>query len=112
MLKKDLHPGQVSAVLLVGKDTLKEEIVYLPKRSCSFQKYTELPLKCPWFGGFAYTSSFSSYYGFSPTQVKNSVASPGGTTICGLAKMESAGVRGAIMSAVKAASDRAAELKP
>ena len=45
-------------------------------------------------------------------QVKDSVCSPGGTTIHGLQKLEGKGVRGAFMDAVKTATERAKELKP
>ncbi len=44
--------------------------------------------------------------------MKDSVASPGGTTIRGLHCMEKGGVRGLMIDAVKAAADRAEELKP
>jgi pyrroline-5-carboxylate reductase len=45
-----------------------------------------------------------------PGALKDMVASPGGTTIAGLHELERAGVRGAFMNAVEAASRRAAEL--
>lgn len=45
-------------------------------------------------------------------QIKDSVASPGGTTICGLACMERGGVRASMMEAVKAATERAQAMKP
>jgi pyrroline-5-carboxylate reductase len=48
--------------------------------------------------------------GQHPGALKDAVASPGGTTIAGLHELERAGVRGALMSAVEAASRRAAEL--
>ena len=44
-------------------------------------------------------------------QVKNGVASPAGTTISGLLALEQGGFRGAMMGAVKAAVDKANELK-
>ena len=44
--------------------------------------------------------------------MKDSVASPGGTTIRGLHCMERGGVRGLMIDAVKAAAERAQELKP
>jgi len=48
--------------------------------------------------------------GRHPGELKDMVASPGGTTIAGLAALEQAGVRGAIMKAVLAAARRSAEL--
>lgn len=44
-------------------------------------------------------------------QVKDSVASPGGTTMSGLASMERNGVRASMMEAVKAATERAEAIK-
>lgn len=48
--------------------------------------------------------------GTHPAALKDAVASPGGTTIAGLHALERAGLRAALMDAVTAASDRAAEL--
>ena len=48
--------------------------------------------------------------GLHPGALKDAVASPGGTTIAGLHALERAGFRGAIMDAVLAAAERAAEL--
>ncbi|MBI1830548.1 MAG: pyrroline-5-carboxylate reductase [Planctomycetes bacterium] len=48
--------------------------------------------------------------GLHPAQLKDMVASPAGTTIAGLHALESAGVRGALMDAVEAATLRAIEL--
>lgn len=44
-------------------------------------------------------------------KVKNAVASPAGTTVSGLLALEQGGFRAAMMSAVKAAIDRATELR-
>lgn len=48
--------------------------------------------------------------GRHPGQLKDEVASPGGTTIAGLHALEKAGVRGGLMDAVLAATFRAGEL--
>lgn len=48
--------------------------------------------------------------GESPAVLKGRVTSPGGTTITGLQVLEESGFRGAVMSAVEAASERSREL--
>ena len=45
-----------------------------------------------------------------PGVLKDRVASPGGTTITGLHALESGGLRGTVIDAVKAATDRSREL--
>jgi pyrroline-5-carboxylate reductase len=49
--------------------------------------------------------------GEHPAVLRDRVASPGGTTLAGLAVLETAGVRGTLMAAVEQAARRAAELR-
>jgi pyrroline-5-carboxylate reductase len=48
--------------------------------------------------------------GKHPAQLKDIVATPGGTTITALAALEKAGVRAALIDAVEKACNRAKEL--
>ena len=48
--------------------------------------------------------------GTHPAALKDAVASPGGTTIAGLHELERGGLRGILMDAVQAATERATEL--
>ena len=48
--------------------------------------------------------------GMHPAQLKDQVTSPGGTTIAGIAELEGAAFRSAIIEAVLAAKERAQEL--
>ena len=55
-------------------------------------------------------ASMSSNTGKHPGQLKDDVASPGGTTIAGIHELEKGGFRGILMNAVFAAAKRSREL--
>jgi pyrroline-5-carboxylate reductase len=48
--------------------------------------------------------------GLHPAELKDRVTSPGGTTIAGIAQLEQAGVRSALIKAVQAAHQRSQDL--
>ena len=48
--------------------------------------------------------------GIHPGQLKDNVASPGGTTITAIHKLEELGLRNCVMSAVEAAHNKSIEL--
>jgi pyrroline-5-carboxylate reductase len=56
------------------------------------------------------TARLLSEHGEHPAHLKDRVASPGGTTIAGIAALEAKGFRGAVMEAVAAATHRSKEL--
>ncbi|MGF1566760.1 MAG: pyrroline-5-carboxylate reductase [Nodosilinea sp.] len=56
------------------------------------------------------TAELLQHTGLHPGALKDQVTSPGGTTIAGVAQLEAAGLRSALMSAVGAAHRRAGEL--
>jgi len=56
------------------------------------------------------TARLLSEQGEHPAHLKDRVASPGGTTIAGIAALEAKGFRGAVMEAVAAATQRSKEL--
>jgi pyrroline-5-carboxylate reductase len=56
------------------------------------------------------TARLLSEHGEHPAHLKDRVASPGGTTIAGIAALEAKGFRGAVMEAVAAATQRSKEL--
>ncbi|KAK4485511.1 hypothetical protein RD792_008153 [Penstemon davidsonii] len=57
-------------------------------------------------------ASMTANAGKHPGQLKDDVASPGGTTIAGIHELEKAGFRGILMNAVVAAAKRSKELSP
>jgi pyrroline-5-carboxylate reductase len=56
------------------------------------------------------TAQLLQQTGLHPAELKDRVTSPGGTTIAGIAALERAGLRSAIIQAVQAASDRSQSL--
>ena len=56
------------------------------------------------------TATLVKETGMHPAELKDRVTSPGGTTISGVAKLESAGFRSALIEAVKTATERSQEL--
>jgi pyrroline-5-carboxylate reductase len=57
------------------------------------------------------TAALLQESGKHPSQLKDAVATPGGTTIAGIHALEKGGMRGAVMSAVVDATRRSAELR-
>ncbi|PHU25668.1 Pyrroline-5-carboxylate reductase [Capsicum chinense] len=65
-----------------------------------------MPISAPVLGA----ASMVSGMGKHPGQLKDDVASPGGTTIAGIHELEKSGFRGILMNAVVAAAKRSREL--
>jgi pyrroline-5-carboxylate reductase len=59
---------------------------------------------------FIGAARYAEATGKHPAQLRNEVTSPAGTTAAGLAELESAGVRAAILDAIEAAYERSKEL--
>lgn len=56
------------------------------------------------------TAEYLQQSNLHPAELKDRVTSPGGTTIAGIAKLEEAGLRSALIEAVRAATQRSQEL--
>jgi pyrroline-5-carboxylate reductase len=56
------------------------------------------------------TAALLDQRGLHPGELKDMVASPGGTTIAGLRQLEQAGLRSALIEAVMAAAERSRQL--
>ena len=82
ILKKNLHPAQVNG----KKYDIQQPMIPVKVRT----HFQDTVLLC---------------------QVKNAVASPAGTTIAGILALEGGGMRASMIGAVKAAVDKATELR-
>lgn len=93
--------GSSIAFLALVAEALVDSGVY---EGLSFEQSQALVRQT--FAGFAQV-----YAKQSPSELKYSISSPGGTTIAGLAVLEQEGVRGALMKAAQSAVQRARKRK-
>lgn len=83
----------------------------LPYDIFYFKAFVQLLINCKLlFLQVLGAASMVTKSGKHPGQLKDDVASPGGTTIAGIHELEKSGFRGILMNAVVAAAKRSREL--